>query len=70
MIALLKRLDASTEKDLQQIHPGHSVTDKLDDPFDQLLDLRLLFWNYLQGAGFSTRAKEKGGSPVDCPGVG
>ena len=50
MIARLKGLDASTEKDLQQIHPGHSIADKLDDPFNQHLDLRLLFWNYLQGS--------------------
>ena len=38
MIARLKGLDPSTEKDLQQIHPGHSVADEMDDPFDQLLD--------------------------------
>ena len=54
MIVCLKRLDASTKKDLQQVHPGHPVADKLDDPLDQNLNLRLLFWNYLQGAGFST----------------
>ena len=65
MITRLKRLDASTEKDLQQVHPGHPIADELDDPLDQHLDLRLLFWNHLQGAGFSTQAKEKGGSPVD-----
>ena len=51
MVTGLKRLDASTEKDLQQVHPSHPVSDKLDDPLDQHLDLRLLFWDHLQGGG-------------------
>ena len=49
MVTGLKRLYASTEKDLQQVHPSHPVADKLDDPLDQRLHLRLLFWDHPQG---------------------
>ena len=34
MLTGLKRLDASTEKDLQQVHPSHPVMEELDDPLD------------------------------------
>ena len=59
MITRLERMDASTEKDLQQVHPSHPVADELDDPLDQHLDLRLLFWNYLQGGGLLHSSQKK-----------
>ena len=65
MVTGLERLDALTEKDLQQVHPSHPVADKLDDPLDQRLDLRLLFWDHPQGGGLLHSSQGKGGSPVD-----
>ncbi|KNE87390.1 hypothetical protein PSTG_19225, partial [Puccinia striiformis f. sp. tritici PST-78] len=52
MASILKQLDASSEEDLQEIHAGHPVTDKLDNTFDQHLNLRLLFQDHLQRGRF------------------
>ena len=65
MVSGLKRLDAPLEENLQEIHTGDPVTDKLDHLLDQHPHLRLLLRE-----GFLTRSMEKGGSPVDCPGIG
>ena len=61
MVTGLERLDASTEKDLQQVHTSHSVADKLDDPLDQHLHLRLLFRVHSQGGGLLHSSQGKGG---------
>ena len=61
MVTSLEWLDASTEKDLQQVHTSHSVADKLDDPLDQHLHLCLLFWDRPQGGGLLHSIQRKGG---------
>ena len=47
MVSVLKRLDASSEEDLQEIHAGHPVTDKLNYTLYQHSNLRFLFRDHL-----------------------
>ena len=42
MVSSLKRLDAPPKENLQEIHTGDPVTDKLDHSFDQHPNLCLL----------------------------
>ena len=47
MVSVLKRLDASSKEDLQEIRVGDPVTDKLNYTLDQHFNLRFLFRYHL-----------------------
>ena len=69
MVSGLKRLDAPLKENLQEIHTGDPVTDKLDHSLYQHPHPRLLSGSTFKGEGFLTRSMVKGGRPIDCPGV-
>ena len=61
MVSILKWMDASSEEDLQEIHAGHPVTDKLEYTLDQHINMRLSSGTTFKEDGLLTRSMKKEG---------